>query len=243
MMQLRQIKDIMPFLSQNIIFFHIDKSSFPWINNLKDNIDTMIKTYIKFLEPYERESSKKIKKKGLTITVSGKSGSGKSLGAMAIAKALKLKYVSAGQILRNISKEKGINLVKMSEIRGPEVDHETDKQTLRLAMEGNVVLDGRLTGWTAGGWADVKVYYVCSMKVKAERVAERDNTSVEEAEEMITKRDKEDHKKYHELYGINSYDESIYDIIINNEKLTKEEAEVIPVKLVKESLKKSKSTK
>lgn len=157
---------------------------------------------------------------------------------MAIAKALKLKYVSAGQTLRNIAKEKGINLVKMSETRGPEIDHEMDRQTLKLAIGGNVVLDGRLTGWAAGDWADVKVYYVCSMKIKADRVAERDNIPVEEAEEMITKRDKEDHKKYYELYGINSYDESIYDIIINNEKLTKEEAEVVPVKLVKEFLKK-----
>ena len=198
----------------------------------------MAKTYIKFLEAYEEELSKKIKKKGLTITVSGKSGSGKSLGAMAIAKALKLNYVSAGQILRNIAKEKGIDLVKMSEIRGPEIDHEMDKQNLKLAMEGNVVLDGRLTGLAAGNWADVKIYYVCSMKIKAERVAERDNIPIEEAEEMITKRDKEDHKKYYELYGINSYDESIYDIIVNNEKLTKEEAEVVPVKLVKEFLKK-----
>jgi len=198
----------------------------------------MTKTYIKFLDSYEKELSKKIKKKGLTITVSGKSGSGKSLGAKAIAKALKLKYVSAGQILRNIAKEKGISLFKMSEIRGPEIDHEMDRQSLKLAMKGNVVLDGRLTGWVAGHWTDIKIYYVCSMKVKDKRMAERDNISVEEAEEMITKRDKEDHKKYHDLYGINSYDESIYDIIINNEKLTKEEAETVPVKLVKKFLKK-----
>jgi cytidylate kinase len=201
----------------------------------------MTKTYIKFLEPYEKELSKKIKKKGLTITVSGKSGSGKSLGAMAIAKAFRLKYVSAGQILRNIAKEKEINLVKMSQIRGSDVDHEMDRQSLKLAMRGNVVLDGRLTGWTAGDWGDVKIYYVCPMKVKAERVAKRDNISVEEAKKAIMKRDKEDHKKYHELYGINSYDESIYDIIIDNEKLTKKDAEVVSVKLVKEFLgKKSK---
>lgn len=199
----------------------------------------MAKTYIKFLEPYEEELLKKIKKKGLTITVSGKSGTGKSLGAKAIADALKLRYVSTGQILRNIAKDKRIDIVEMSEIRGPEIDHEMDRQSLKLAMEGNVVLDGRLTGWSAGDWADAKIYYICSLKIKAERVAERDSISAEEAEKMIIKRDKEDHKKYYELYGINSYDESIYDIIINNEKLTKKEAEVVPVKLVKEFLKKS----
>ncbi|MDI6826708.1 MAG: cytidylate kinase family protein [Candidatus Aenigmarchaeota archaeon] len=198
----------------------------------------MSKTYIKFLEPYEKELSKKIKKKGLTITVSGKSGSGKSLGAESIAKALKLKYVSIGEILRKIAKEKGMSLVKMSQIRKPEIDHEMDKQSLKLAMEGNVVLDGRLTGWVAGDWADVKIYYVCSLETKAKRVARRDKISAEEAKKRIVKRDEEDHKKYRQLYGINSYDESIYNVIINNEKLTKEEAKVIPVKLVKEFLEK-----
>jgi cytidylate kinase len=183
--------------------------------------------------------SKEVKKKGLTITVSGRSGSGKSLGAKAIAKALKLRYVSAGEIMRNLAKEKGISLEKMSQIREPEIDHEMDKRSLKLAMEGSVVLDGRLTGWVAGDWADVKICYICSLETKAKRVAKRDGISFEEAKKRIMKRDKEDHKKYLELYGINSYDESIYDLIIDNEKLTKKEAKIVPVKLVKKFLEKS----
>jgi len=197
------------------------------------------KTYIKFLEPYEKELSKKIKKKGLTITVSGNAGSGKSLGSKSIAKALKLKHVEAGEILRKVAKIKKISLVKMSEIRKPEIDYEMDRRNLELAMERDVVLNGRLTGWVAGDWADVKIFYECSLDVRAKRVAKRDNITIEEAKKSLKKRDEEDHEKYQKLYGIDSYDKSIYDIIINNEKLTLEEAKVVPVKLVKEFLQKN----
>jgi cytidylate kinase len=197
-----------------------------------------MKTYINFLEEFEQKLSRRIKKKGLTITVSGLAGAGKSLGARAIAKAFKLKYVSAGKIQRQIAKEKGITLEEQVKIRGPEVDYEMDRRSLKFAMEGNVVLDGRLTGWVAGDWADVKVWYKCPLKVRAERVARRDKISVEEAEERLKRRDEEDRRKYSELYGIDFYDESIYDVIVDNEKLTKEEAEIMPVESVNEFLKK-----
>ena len=193
------------------------------------------KTYIKFLEAYEKELSR-IKKKGLTITVSGRAGSGKSVGSKAIAKAFGLKYVAAGQILREMAKELGISLVKMCKTRGSSIDHEMDRRTLKLAMKGNVVLDGRLTGWVAGGWADVKIFYECPMDVKAKRVAKREKITPKRAKERLENRDKEDRKKYRKLYKIDAFDTSIYDIIINNEKLTLEQAKRMPVELVREFL-------
>ena len=195
------------------------------------------KTFIEFLEEYEKELSEKVKKKGLTITVSGLSGSGKSTGARAIAKALNLKNVITGEILRQIAKDKRMSLLEIVKIRQPEIDYEMDRRTLKLAMEGNVVLDGRLTGWVAGNWADIKIFYECSLNVRAERVAKRDNITFEEAKEVLQKRDEEDHKIYQNLYCIDSYDKSIYDIVINNEKLTEEEAKRIPVKLVEKHIK------
>jgi len=196
------------------------------------------KTYIKFLESYEKELSEKIKKKGLTITVSGRAGSGKSLGSKAIAKAFKLKQVQTGKILRQMAKEQRISLEEICKIRESEIDHDMDKRTLKLAMEGKIVIDGRLTGWVAGNWADVKIFYECPLKIRAERVAKREKITFKQAKERLDDRDKEDHKKYRQLYGIDSYDKSIYDIIVNNEKLTKKEAETFPVRLVKDFLKK-----
>jgi len=198
----------------------------------------MAKTYIKFLESFESELSKKIRKKGLTITVSGSSGSGKSTGAKVIARVFKLKYVFAGQIQRKIAREKGITLEEQTKIRGKEVDYEMDRRNLESAMRGKVVIDARLSGWCAGDWADVKIFYDCPLEVRAARVAGRDNIPLAESIGNTKKRDEEDNKKYKLLYGIDLFDKSIYDFVIDNQKLTKGEAEELPVKLVKEFLKK-----
>jgi cytidylate kinase len=199
-----------------------------------------MKTYIKFLEKCEKEFARKIKKKGSTITVSGVSGAGKTDGAKALAKAFKLRYVSAGEIQRQVAKERGISLEEQVDIRGPEIDHAMDERSLKLAMQGNVVLDGRLTGWATGKWADVKIWYECPLKVRAKRVTRRDNIPFKESFKNLKERDKDDREKYLKLYGIDSFDRSIYDIKINNEKLTKRQAKTVPVKLVKEFLEKKK---
>lgn len=194
-------------------------------------------TYIKLFKPLEEELKKKIEKKGLTITVDGLSGSGKSTGAKAIAKAFKLKYVYVGEIFRKLAKEKRLSLEEFCAIREKEVDLEADKKTLKLAMKGNVVLDGRLTGWVAGDWADLKIYYDTPLEIRAKRVAKRDKKSEEEALKDLRKRDKEDGKKYKKIYGIDPSDKSIYDLIIDNSNFTLEDAKTIPVKLVKKFLK------
>ena len=147
----------------------------------------MAKTYLKFLEPYEKELLNKMKKKGLTITVSGLSGAGKTDGARALAEAFKLNYVSAGQILREIAKERKVSLEELCKVREPEIDYEMDRRNLKFAMKGNVVIDARLSAWCAGDWADVKVYYECPLDVKAERVAKRDNITVEQARKNLEK--------------------------------------------------------
>lgn len=198
----------------------------------------MANTYIKFLEPFEKELTEKIKKEGLTVTVSGSSGSGKSTGAKAIARAFRLKYVFAGQIQRKIAKERGITLEEQVELRGREIDYEMDKRNLEFAMRGKVVIDARLSGWCAGGWADVKIFYDCPLEVRAGRTAGRDKISLKESMSNVKKRDEEDNKKYKMLYGIDLFDKSIYDFVIDNQKLTKKEAEEIPVKLIKEFLRK-----
>jgi cytidylate kinase len=198
----------------------------------------MAKTYLKFLESYEKELLKKIKKKGLTITVSGISGAGKTDGARAIAKALKLKYISAS--LRDIAKKRKISLEQFSAIRKSEIDHDMDRRSLKFAMKGKVVLDGRLTAWAAGDWADVRIFYICPLDVRASRVAKRDNVTVEEAKINLERRDRQDHEKYQKVYGIDSFDRSVYNIVIDNRDLTKKESKIIPVKLVKEFLRKKK---
>jgi len=198
----------------------------------------MPKTFIKFLEPFEKEMVKDApKKRGLVITVSGPAVSGKSTAAKAIAEKFGLEYISAGRVFREIAAERGIPIEKFSAIREPEIDYEIDRRTLMYAIRGGCVLDARLSGWVAGKWADVKIFFECNLPVKAKRLAKRDRITLEEAKIIIEERDREDNKKYVTLYGVDQFDKSIYDIIINNDDLTLEEVMAVPVELVKKFLK------
>lgn len=199
-----------------------------------------MKTYLKFFYPYEKKLKEKLKKEGLTITVSGLTGSGKTTGAKAIAKAFNLKYYEAGDIQKKIAKEKGISLEEQVKTRGDEVDYQMDRKTLELAIKGKCVLVSRLTGWVAGDWADVKIFYNVPFKLRAERVAKRERVSIEEARKRIKLRDEEDRKKYKKIYGIDVNNKSIYDIVFDNSKISLKESKKLIVKLVKNFLRKRK---
>lgn len=175
-------------------------------------------TFIKNLE----ETKKKIKagKKGLTITISGPSGSGKSTTAKALAERLGLKNVSAGRIMRDIAEERGMTMTELCSVAGEDVDRKMDKATLKLAAEGGVVLDGRLTGWVAGDTADVRIYMDCPLEKRSKRISGRGDPENGKAAE---KRDAEDARRYKEYYGIDVNNKSIYHIVIDSGKFTEKE--------------------
>ncbi|MDD5181646.1 MAG: cytidylate kinase family protein [Candidatus Nanoarchaeia archaeon] len=191
-------------------------------------------TCIKALKSYEAKL--KIKKKGVTITISGQSGSGKSTIADAIAKAFHLKHVNVGDIFRSIAKKKKVKLETLSETVGRKIDFEADKKTLELAKKGKVLLNGRLTAWVAGDNADVRIFVDCDINVRAKRVALRDNKTVAQAKKDLIKRDKNDARRYKHVYGFNIADKRIYDLIIDNTKMKFSEAKKKPVQMVKQLL-------
>ncbi len=195
-----------------------------------------MKTFIDRFSHYEKK-----RKRGVVITVSGLSGAGKSTVAQAIAKATGLTYVSAGEIFREVAKEQGVPLLKLVKTRNPELDFEVDKRTLEYAMKGNVVLDGRLTGWIAGDWADFRVWVRCKLRVRAKRVALRDKISFDEAVRMIRARDNADIKIYKKLYKIDLLDESIYDLVMDTTRLSYDLSKKIPQIFAEEILNEIKS--
>ena len=191
-------------------------------------------TYISKLKEFENGLN--IKKEGLTITVSGLSGSGKSTIGRAIAKAFNLKLKSMGDIFRELAKEKGMTIEEFSKTRDVETDIMLDKKAMEFAKKGNIVLIGRLTGWVAGDNADVKVWVDCSENVRIKRVAKRESISNEEAGKRILERDGADAKRYKEIYDIDVDDKSIYDILFDNTDATYKEAITKPVEAVKKLL-------
>ncbi len=194
-----------------------------------------MKTYLKFLEKYENLSAIK---SGLTITVSGLSGSGKTTVAKEIAKVFKLKLTNAGDLFREYAAKNKIPLDEMSKSLPPKIDYKIDKMMLNLAENGGGVLVARLSAWVAGDWADCKVFVQCDKKIRYERVAEREGLSLSRTKIMVENRDKRDYQRYKTLYGIDANDKKIYDLIISNNQISLEELKGQTIKEIKKFIKK-----
>lgn len=151
----------------------------------------------------------------MIITVSGLVGSGKTTVARKIAEKLRLRYISAGEVFRQMASEQGVSLEKFSELaeRNHSFDREVDRRQNELVGKGNAVVDGRLSGWLFE--ADLKIWLKASLEVRARRVAEREKKSFSQALEETKKREKSEVKRYHDIYRIDLYDLSPYDLVIN----------------------------
>lgn len=169
----------------------------------------------------------------MNLTITGNLGSGKST----ICKILKNKgytVISAGQIFRDIAKEKGIDVnalnSKINENlkREHDIDSLIDQRTEKAGKElDNVVFDSRLA------WHFVpdsfKVFISVDINEAAERVfrdSERKSEkykSVDDAREHLVKRANMEEIRYHELYGLNYFDKNNYDLIVDSTKRTPEQ--------------------
>ena len=188
-----------------------------------------MRTFIEKLSKFEKK-----RKRGFVITVSGLSGAGKTTIAKSIAEELNFRYLSAGEIFRNTAKERNINFIDFVRNRSPQFDLDVDSRVLSCAMKGNVVLDGRLTGWVAGDWADFRIWVRCPIAIRAKRVAKRDKITFDEAISQIRKRDNADIKIYKKIYKIDLLDDSIYDLVIDTSRMSYDFSRRFPAKLIRD---------
>jgi len=157
----------------------------------------------------------------MLITVSGPAGSGKSTFAAALANALEVDHVSGGDIFREMADERDMSLVAFNELaeEDDQVDRDLDRRLREIASENDdLVLESRLAGWMAGGHADLRIWLDAPMDVRAERIADREDKSVETAREETTARAESEAKRYAEYYGIDIEELSIYDLVLNTSR-------------------------
>ncbi len=155
--------------------------------------------------------------KAWVITVSGPHGTGKSTYARALAEDLHLRYVCAGELFRELAKQRGMSLESFSRYaaNNPEVDHLIDERTGEEAKSGNVVIDAQLAAWMVKGEADIKLLLVASDSVRFNRIAQRDHVSFEFAKNETLAREEIQRVRYKNYYGIDVSDLSIYDLRID----------------------------
>jgi len=154
----------------------------------------------------------------MLITVSGPAGVGKSTLAEGLADALGYDHVSGGDIFRELADERGVSLVEFNRLaeEDEQIDLDLDRRLRQIAEEReDLVVESRLAGWMACDHADLKLWLDAPLSVRAARIADREDKSVDEAREETKARAGSEALRYEEYYGIDIDDLAIYDLTVN----------------------------
>lgn len=153
----------------------------------------------------------------LTITISGLHGTGKSTYAKILSKDFGLRHISAGELFRQIAKDKGVSVLELSQIasNSQEIDRLIDERTKKEAERRDVIIDGLLAGWIAGDLANIKIYLMASESVRIKRIANRDKLSYDDARKVTLLRESIEKDRFKKVYKLNIDEYTIYDLVLN----------------------------
>lgn len=161
------------------------------------------------------------------ITLSGKPGSGKSSTADKVAELLGYTRYSSGELVRRVLKKHGISLADFNARAKQDhsLDQEIDEELRRLRKEKDIVIDARLGFY----WIpeSFKVYLELDTDVAIARIykdaVENLNRgsevslsgSIHDIQTQVLQRMHDEQTRFRNLYGIDPYDTSNFDLVIN----------------------------
>ncbi|PKK86399.1 MAG: cytidylate kinase [Thermoplasmata archaeon HGW-Thermoplasmata-1] len=161
------------------------------------------------------------------LTIGGPPGSGTTTACKLLEQRLRIPYVYAGGIFRDMAEERGMCLAEFGAYceRNPDIDKELDARQLEILKHGGVVLEGRLSGWIASrnGIAAFKVWMDADLDVRAKRIVNREGGDVNSRMAEMLAREASERKRYSEYYGIDLADISMYDLVVDTGDKTPDE--------------------
>ncbi len=176
------------------------------------------------------------------IVISGMSASGKTTLASTLSRHFGIPVLGGSDILKQMAIERGYKpggetwwdtaegmRFLAERQKDPEFDKETDRR-MRVAVEaGNVIVTSYTAPWIIR--AGFKIWLSASQKTRAERMAKRDGTTVEETIAVIRKRDEENRKLYKNLYNIDfGNDLKPFDLVVETDDEEEEAVTAIAIK-------------
>ena len=181
-----------------------------------------------------------------SIIISGPPAIGKTTIAKGLAKEFDIEYLSGGDILKELAAEQGfqtegddwwdtqegINFLDQRK-KNPEFDKNVDNKLEELFSNGGIVVTSYTLPWLVEG--GVKIWLDGSKENSALRMTTRDNSSKDEALEIVQKRYNENKIIYKELYGFEfGEDLSVFDKVIETDELNVEQVLEIAKSTVRE---------
>jgi predicted cytidylate kinase len=154
-----------------------------------------------------------------TITISGLPGTGKTTVAKLLEQHLGLRYVYSGEIFRQLAQKYKMSLEEFGKYceSHRKIDEELDQYQLNILRQGDVIVEGRLSGWLAyqSHIPAIKVLLQADIHIRAGRIVKREQGDIEKRKKEILKREKSEATRYKKYYNIDVSDTSIYDVIID----------------------------
>jgi cytidylate kinase len=175
------------------------------------------------------------------ITIAGRPGSGKSTTAKGLSQTLQYQRFSSGDFFRAIGKERGIDVFQTNLVAESEktIDELVDKKLRDLGeTSDNMIIDSRM----AWHWMpySFRVYLDLDINIAAQRIftnleqerleAEHIPDTAQEYAVQLQQRLNSEEKRYQNLYQVNPYDITNYDLVINTEEHSTKEAQSLIVK-------------
>ena len=168
------------------------------------------------------------KKKKQIITITGLPGSGKSTTARSLADQLGYEHFSAGGLLRQLGKERGLDIYQtnLAAEKQSDLDHAVEERSKELGVtKDKFVIDGRMVWYCIP--QSFKVYLELDLQIAAKRILknidplraehERIPEDPKEYAEILQKRLESEARRYKAYYDANPYDKTNYHLVINTE--------------------------
>lgn len=170
-----------------------------------------------------------------SVIISGPPAIGKTTIAKGLAKEFGLKYLSGGDVLKEMVKDQGydtqrddfwdtksgMNFLNMRK-GNPEFDKEVDTKLKKIFLSEDVIITSYTLPWLVND--GVKIWLAGSQENSAKRMTMRDKISLGDALEIVKTRYEENKKLYKKLYGFDFGDDlSVFDKVINTDDLGPEQ--------------------
>ena len=171
----------------------------------------------------------------MIITIGGLAGTGTTTTAELLSQKLDIPYISAGFVFREMAAEKSMSVLEFSEFAegNVDIDKEIDKRQASKAKEtDNLILEGRLSAYFVDN-ADLRIWLVTPLDVRSQRISEREDKTVDVAEEEIITREKSEALRYMDIHNIDISNMDIYDLIINTDTFSPEQVSEIIIQTLK----------